>query len=387
MRLALLTILLLASPFLQASVVTEIRAWLDREGTDLPAKTASLECPGVGEVATKPFECSGSLVDGRLIRISAQPDAAGGLHITSSRCYDRVPDTVRQFLATRVTPAVDTLECPPETVLGLTLQCRGTLTDRSSFMVEAQRNAQEVLEIGPIEYSGDPPGPLVRAVRAYTDEFAPPVTNVRCHLPQQNEAVSCVATLSTGAITHVKVTRLADGTYRAGSELPENPLWKTLRRVAILGLILGPLFILIGTVRLVLLNLRSVVTRVPFGASREVTIEEPGSYALELEAPRFSNARGFNYSLHEAGTAREIPLSVSLLRTQTSGFKRVRMVVRRFSLDRGGRYVLQIHIPPGRDVSRYSAVVSKAFVLQGFLCVALILTGVFMLLAGVLGRL
>ena len=200
-------------------------------------------------------------------------------------------------------------------------------------------------------------------------------------------ALACRASFANDAVADVNVTRQPDGTFRAEGLYPKSRIFSALRLAALPMIVIGALLIVIGTVRFFLLLLRSVVARVPFAPAQEVDLPSEGSYVLSLEAPRVSNATGFNYSLHEVASGQDVRLFPNVFRAQVSGFVNVRMGVRRFAIERPGRYVLQIYVPPGRDVSRYSAVFSKAFLLAGFLCVVMIIAGVLLLGVGLIARL
>jgi hypothetical protein len=340
----------------------------------------------VTEEVTKEFECQGSLLDGRLLLIKGKPAADGGIEITQSLTFDRAADSARDFVAPMVVPAVATLECPPETALGRPFECTGTLVDRSRFTLAAERNAEHRLILGPITYFADPPSPVVKAVSAAFAEGLE-VASVRCPLAGTTETVTCRVSFSNDAVAEVKVTRQPDGSFHAEGPYPQSRIFKVLRRAALAMIIIGPLLILFGVVRFVLLLLRSVVARVPFAPAQQVDLPRAGDYVLWLEAPRFSNATGFNYSLHEAATGQEVRLFPNVLRSRVSGLVNVRMGVRRFALERPGRYLLQIHLPPGRDVSRFSAVFSTSFVLAGFLAVMSIIAGVVVLGVGLIATL
>ena len=332
------------------------------------------------------LECRGSLLDGRLLRVKGKMAADGSIAITQSLVFDRAAESARDFLGRLVVPAVATIECPPETAVERPFECTGTLADGSRFKLEAERNAEYRLFLGPITYFADPPSPVMKAVRAYFDD-GPEVVSVRCPLESQTPALGCKASFANDAVADVNVTRQPDGTYRAEGLYPRSPIYEALRRAALPMIVIGALLILFGTVRFFLLLLRSVVARVPFAPAQEVDLPRAGDYVLSLEAPRFSNATGFNYSLHEAATGREVRLFPNVFYAQISGFMKVRMGVRRFALERPGRYLLQIYVPPGRDVSRYSAVFSLGFLLAGFLCVVMIIAGVLLLGVGLIARL
>jgi hypothetical protein len=119
------------------------------------------------------------------------------------------------------------------------------------------------------------------------------------------------------------------------------------------------------------------VARVPVIGPQEVSLEGPRDYALSIEGPRFSNAWGLNYSIHESGAGREVPLTPILIPVTVSGFTRVRRSVRRFSVERSGRYVVQTYVPPGRNAGKLAVVITRSFFGKAFLAIVGMVAGVF----------
>lgn len=349
------------------SVAAKIRAHLDGQ-QDLPSTIASFQCAEPPAVLGTPFQCHGHLAGGNLIVVQAKYAGANrDIEIVSSVYYPVPIDDVRPFLGPFVVPAIAELRCDPEPVPPQSFRCTGKLTDRSPIVVDAERQDGRLI-IGPITYHADPASPVVRAVEA---ELGEDVTSVRCKLFERATSELCLVTLAKGGEEGVKVLRKADDTFVAG----DDPLWKWIRRVALAGLVFGPI-LLIGSIwRLLTLFLRSVVARVPVIGPHEVSLTGPGDYVLSIEGPRFSNVRGLNYSLHERGTGQEVPLFPNVFRSTVSGVSRVRLGVRRFAVERTGSYVVQTYVPPDRDASRLSVVISKAFLGAGFLAVVGILAG------------
>ena len=161
-------------------------------------------------------------------------------------------------------------------------------------------------------------------------------------------------------------------------------MWQTIRAVALSGLVFGPALLLWSIFRITMLVQRSVVARVPLTGRQEVTVSRPGDYVLSIEAPRLSNVSGLNYSLHESVSGQEVPLFPDVMRTRVSGWEMVRMAVRRFTIARAGPYVLQAYVPPGRDASRMSLVLSTSFLGSGFLAVIGIIAGAVLTLVGLI---
>ena len=161
-------------------------------------------------------------------------------------------------------------------------------------------------------------------------------------------------------------------------------MWQVVRAVALSGLVFGPLLLLWSIFRLITLVQRSVVARVPLTGPQEVTLSEPGDYVLSIEAPRLSNVSGLNYSVHECASGQEVPLFPDVMRTRVSGWEMVRLAVRRFTIARAGIYLLQTYVPPGRDASRMSIVLSTSFLGSGFLAVIGIVAGAVLTLVGLI---
>ena len=357
-----------------SSVAARIRAHLDGQ-QDLPSRTQSFECAEPPAAVGTPFGCHGLLAGGNLIVVQAKLVGDNGdIEIMSSVYYPAAIEHARPFLGPYVVPGIADLRCDPEPLPPQSFHCSGTLVDRSRIVVAAERQDGRLI-LGPITYYADPPSPVVRAVEAELEED---VTSVRCNILERATSDTCLVTLAKGGEKGVKVLRKANGTFVAG----ESTLWKVIHGAVLTGLVLGPVLLLASVWRLVSLIQRSVVARVPVTGVQEVSLDKPGDYVLSIEAPRFTNVRGLNYSLHERDTGKEVPLYPNMLRSTTSGWSLVRMSVRRFSVEKPGRYVVQTYVPPGRDASRMSVVLSTAFLLAGFLAAVGLAAGVVLTFAG-----
>jgi hypothetical protein len=351
------------------AVAAQLRAHLD-EQDDLPSKTGSLQCAEPPAVVGTPFQCHGLLAGGNLIVLRVKLDAESNIEILESVYYPAADGTMRSFLGPMVIPPIADLRCDPEPAPLQRFQCKGTLADRSRIVVDGERQADGRLIIGPIAYHADPPSPLVRAVQ---EELGDDVTTVTCNPFERATQQVCQATRKNGGVADVKVLRRADDAFVAG----DGMLWKVLRGAARAGLVLGPILIIGTGIWLATLSLRSVVARVPVIGPQEVSLEGPRDYALSIEGPRFSNAWGLNYSIHESGAGREVPLTPILIPVTVSGFTRVRRSVRRFSVERSGRYVVQTYVPPGRNAGKLAVVITRSFFGKAFLAIVGMVAGVF----------
>jgi hypothetical protein len=358
------------------SVATQLRAHLDAQ-EDLPSKTASLQCAEPPAVVGTPFDCHGHLAGGNLIVLRVKLDAETNIEILQSTYFPVAAETMRSFLGPMVVPAIADAACDPEPAPLYSFQCRATLADRSRIVVDGERQADGRLIIGPIAYHADPPSRLVQAVQ---EELGEPVTSVSCNPFERATSQVCLATRVKGGEVSVKVLRKANDTYVAG----EGMVWKVIRGAARVALFLGPILLLVSSWRLLTLFLRSVVARVPVIGPQEVSLEGPRDYALSIEGPRFSNVRGLNYSIHDAALHREVPLFPNVIPVTVSGFTRVRLSVRRFAVERSGRYLVQTYVPPGRDASRLALVISTSFFWKGSLAIVGIVGGVFATFIGLI---
>src|SRR6185503_8496297 len=100
------------------------------------------------------------------------------------------------------------------------------------------------------------------------------------------------------------------------------------------AIVLGVALLFFTITRLVALVRKSVVVRLPVVAEQKVGFEQPGTYVLNLEGPRFSTMfRRVGFSLRDTAGGREAPSSAILFRTTTSGYSTVRLSVRRFDVE------------------------------------------------------
>lgn len=97
----------------------------------------------------------------------------------------------------------------------------------------------------------------------------------------------------------------------------------------------------------------SVIHRLPLVAEQKVEFDAAETYVLHAEGKRFSTAfRGVEFSLRDDALGREVATQKILLRSQVSGLSKVRISLRRFTVERPGEYTLCITgLEPGRDYS------------------------------------
>ena len=119
------------------------------------------------------------------------------------------------------------------------------------------------------------------------------------------------------------------------------------------AIVLGAALLVFTITRLCGLLRESVVARLPAVARQSVSFEQPGTFILSVEHPRFKTALSHaNFSLRDAAGARDVRSWPIVLRTTTSGFATVRISVRGFAVERPGRYELAITgISPDSDLS------------------------------------
>jgi hypothetical protein len=130
------------------------------------------------------------------------------------------------------------------------------------------------------------------------------------------------------------------------------------------GALLGATLLVWLVVRLVRLVRRAFVARVPLAAAQEVSFDAPGAFVLAGEGPRLTRAfRALEFSLAEASSGQAVVLGAVWLPTQTSGARSVRLSLRRFRLERAGRYLLRVEgLGPGAgDDPRLAIVFARPF--------------------------
>ena len=149
-------------------------------------------------------------------------------------------------------------------------------------------------------------------------------------------------------------------------------------------MLLGVAILFFTITRLVGLLRTSVVARLPAVAEQIVVFEQPGTFILHLEQPRFATAlRRARFSLRDAASARDVQSWPILFRTTSSGFSTVRFSVRRFAVERPGRYALSVTgIEPGRDTSKDALVFTRPYAAAMVLLILGTVLGGFCLIGG-----
>ena len=150
------------------------------------------------------------------------------------------------------------------------------------------------------------------------------------------------------------------------------------------AMVLGVVLLFFTITRLVRLVRGSVVARVPVVTAQTVSFERPGAYALNLEGPRFSTTfRRATFSLRDTAGGREVPSSMILFRTTTSGYSTVRISVRRFAVERAGHYALSVTgIEPDADTAKHALVFTRPYGVAMVLLILGIVLGGFCLIGG-----
>jgi hypothetical protein len=101
--------------------------------------------------------------------------------------------------------------------------------------------------------------------------------------------------------------------------------------------VLGAVLLAFAITRLTGLLRESVVARLPAVARQSVNFEQPGTFILYVEHPRFKTALSrAGFSLRDAAGAHDVRSWPIVLRTTTSGFATVRISVRGFAGERPG---------------------------------------------------
>ena len=129
------------------------------------------------------------------------------------------------------------------------------------------------------------------------------------------------------------------------------------------AMLLGVALLFFSITRLVGVLRSSVVARLPAVAGQIVSFEQPGTFILHVEHPRFATAlRHAGFLLRDAESAREVQSWPILFRTTSSGLATVRSSVRGFAVERAGRYELSITgIDPGSDASQDALVFARPY--------------------------
>jgi len=293
-------------------------------------------------------------------------------------------DFLKAQIQPRFPAPIETLQCDPGNAP--LFQCRGRLTDGRLVQVEAKRAADGAITITDLVHHA----PAAQSMREYLQPLLhPPLATLECP-PEQPTlgTIQCRGTLTDGSGFTVTATRRRDFTLEAGPVIYDSTLRmeRNIRKAANAAAILGPLLAIIGAIQLIRLNTRNFITRVPLTPDQQLLFEEPGSYVMMAEGPRFTFAwRGLQFSLRHAATGADVPLYIDLLNVRVSGVSRVRRSYRRFTITAPGTYVLHLLTDPaGRDLSNLTAYFARSFFIAGLLWVGLTVGGAVLFLAGLL---
>ncbi len=150
------------------------------------------------------------------------------------------------------------------------------------------------------------------------------------------------------------------------------------------AMLLGVAVLFFTITRLVGLLRKSIVVRLPAVAEQIVGFEQPGTFILHLEGPRFATAlRRASFSLRDAASSRDVRSWPILFRTTSSGFSTVRLSVRGFAVERPGRYALSVTgIEPGSDTSQDALIFTRPYAAKMVLLILGIVLGGFCFIGG-----
>lgn len=125
--------------------------------------------------------------------------------------------------------------------------------------------------------------------------------------------------------------------------------------------LLASLPALIAAASLLLYSIRRTVTawranklyELPLADEHVFELTEPGPYVLHAHGPRFSMTfMGLDYELRRTDDDTEVPMGRAWFAFRTNGFSKARVPLRRFVVDRPGRFRLIVkHITPDRDIA------------------------------------
>jgi len=149
-------------------------------------------------------------------------------------------------------------------------------------------------------------------------------------------------------------------------------------------MVLGIAILFFAITRLVRLLRKSVVARLPAVSEQVVVFEQPGTFILHLEGPRFSTRlRRAGFSLRDAASARDVRSWPILFRTTSSGLSTVRLSVRGFAVECPGRYALSVTgIEPGGDTSQHALIFTRPYAAKMVLLILGIVLGGFCFIGG-----
>ena len=159
--------------------------------------------------------------------------------------------------------------------------------------------------------------------------------------------------------------------------MPSLPMALTVI-VAVAGLIA----IVFSVARLIALVRASVIVRLPAIAEQDVDFAQAGRVVLCIEQSRLdSTLWRARFALRDA-TGRDLPAAPILMRTEVSGFSRVRLSVQRFDLPNRGRYrLIADGIAPGN--SDAAIVFTRPFAAKLVIWILAIVLGGFAMIGGI----
>ncbi len=157
-----------------------------------------------------------------------------------------------------------------------------------------------------------------------------------------------------------------------------------LMALSIGAIALGAVLLFIGVGGILRVLRESEVLRTPASAEQSITLQQSGSYVLNVSQPRlgtFLQRTGFSV---RDGAGREVPSSASIVRTQVSGFSTAQISVRNFEIAQPGSYRLIVSgIDPGMDLSRVELVITRPFGLALFARILCTVAGGVALIGGI----
>ena len=382
MRRTLFAMLLLALPAHSGEISDGVRDYIEPQ---VDAKIVTLTCPETPEETKAAFVCSGGLADGEWLHVKATRVADGPIDINEIVVYPPAATAIRKLLRNGVTADFRTVTCPPDAgVHESHFRCDATLIDGSRLSIRADRETAGVIAFDPLEWDPLSPSPLVKAVRdAAANRAEARIETIACPY-ELSTTFDCEVHYAGGRTTNVHVNRKNNG-FAVESNI-EDYLGGA-RRLAWLAIATAVAFVIGGVWWLISLNVHADVARVPFGPQQLIDLPAAGQYVLHLIVPYLTLQPLFRrpqYELREAATGREVPLYFDLFPTHYS-WRKFRRSVRLFSVDHAGKYLLSA-TAPDRDTSKWELMVTRGFLLRGFLAVLMIVGGTLAALFGILAR-
>jgi len=150
------------------------------------------------------------------------------------------------------------------------------------------------------------------------------------------------------------------------------------------AMLLGAAILFYTITGLIGLLRESVVARLPAVAQQRVSFEQPGTFNLYVEHPRFKTALSHaDFSLRDAASGQDVQSWPIVLRTTSSGFATVRISVRGFAVERPGRYELAITgISPDSELSSDALIFMRPYGVPMVVLILGIILGAFCFIGG-----